>query len=51
LEVKDQDRENLETVITHATDEEVRGLSRYLQALATIGNVAPMLGLLEPCSA
>ena len=46
LEVKDQDRETLETVITHATDEEVRGLSRYLQALATIGNVAPMLGLL-----
>jgi len=46
LEVKDQDRETLETVIAHATDEEVRGLSRYLQALATIGNVAPMLGLL-----
>jgi len=46
MEVKDQDRETLETVIAHATDEEVRGLSRYLQALATIGNIAPILGLL-----
>jgi biopolymer transport protein ExbB len=46
LEVKDQDRDTIETVIVHATDEEVQGLSRYLQALATIGNVAPMLGLL-----
>ncbi len=46
LEVKDQDRETLETVIVHATEEEVRGLSRYLQALATIGNIAPLLGLL-----
>ena len=46
LEVKDQDRDTVETVIVHATDEEVQGLSRYLQALATIGNVAPMLGLL-----
>ena len=41
MEVKDQGRETLDTVINHATDEEVRGLSRYLQALATIGNVAP----------
>ncbi len=46
MEVKDQDRETLETVIVHATDEEVRGLSRYLQVLATIGNIAPILGLL-----
>jgi len=46
MEVKDQDRETLETVIAHATDEEVRGLSHYLQALATIGNIAPILGLL-----
>ena len=30
----------------HATDEQVRDLSRYLQALATIGNIAPLLGLL-----
>ncbi len=46
LEVKDQDRETLETVIVHSTDEEVRELSRYLQALATIGSIAPLLGLL-----
>jgi len=46
MEVKDQDRETLETVILHSTEEEVRGLSRYLQALATIGNIAPLLGLL-----
>ncbi len=46
LEVKDQDRETLETVIVHAIDEEVRGLSRYIQALATIANIAPLLGLL-----
>lgn len=46
MEVKNQDRETLETVLAHATDEEVRTLSRYLQALATIGNIAPLLGLL-----
>jgi biopolymer transport protein ExbB len=46
MEVKDQDRETLETVLVQATDEEVRSLSRYLQALATIGNIAPLLGLL-----
>jgi len=46
MEVKDQDRETLETVIVHSTDGEVRELSRYLQALATIGNIAPLLGLL-----
>ncbi len=46
IEVKDQDRETLETVIVHATDGEVKELSRYLQALATIGNIAPILGLL-----
>jgi len=46
LEVKDKERETLETVIVHATEEQVRDLSRYLQALATIGNVAPLLGLL-----
>ena len=46
LEVKDQDQDTLQTVIAHATEQEVRGLSRYLQALATIGNIAPLLGLL-----
>lgn len=46
LDVADHDRETLETVIVHQTDEEVRDLSRYLQALATVGNIAPLLGLL-----
>ena len=46
LEVKDKERETLETVIVHATEEQVRDLSRYLQALATIGNISPLLGLL-----
>ncbi len=46
LEVKDQDRETVETVIVHATDDQVRNLSSYLQTLATIGNIAPLLGLL-----
>ena len=46
IEVIDQDRETLETVIVHSTEEEVRELSRYLQALATIGSIAPLLGLL-----
>ncbi len=46
MEVKDQDRETLETVLAHATEAETRELSRYLQALATIGNIAPLLGLL-----
>jgi len=46
IRFKDRDRETLETVIFHATDEEVRDLSSYLQALATIGNIAPLLGLL-----
>jgi len=42
IEMKDHDREALETVIA----EEVRNLSAYLQTLATIGNITPMLGLL-----
>ncbi|MBU0991330.1 MAG: MotA/TolQ/ExbB proton channel family protein [Proteobacteria bacterium] len=46
IEVKEKDREIIETVIVNATDEEVRNLSTYLQALATIGNIAPLLGLL-----
>ncbi|MDY6853204.1 MAG: MotA/TolQ/ExbB proton channel family protein [Thermodesulfobacteriota bacterium] len=46
LEVKDQDREILDTVIVHTTDEEVRTLSSYLNVMATIGNIAPLLGLL-----
>ncbi len=46
LDVRDQDRETVETVLAHSTEEEVRDLSSYLQALATIGNIAPLLGLL-----
>ena len=46
IEVLDQDRETLETVVVHSTEEEVRELSRYVQVLATIGNIAPLLGLL-----
>ena len=46
LEVSEADRETLETVIVHATDKEVRYLSRYLQLLATVANIAPLLGLL-----
>ena len=46
IEVADQDHETLETVIINSTGKEVRELSRYLQALATIANIAPLLGLL-----
>ncbi len=46
IEVAEQDQETLETVLIHGIEEEVRGLSRYLQALATIANIAPILGLL-----
>ena len=37
---------DIETVISNSTDEEVRELSTYVQALATMGNIAPLLGLL-----
>ncbi len=46
LDVKDGDRETLETVLVHTTEEEVRNFSRYLNVLATIGNITPLLGLL-----
>ncbi|MFN2354783.1 MAG: MotA/TolQ/ExbB proton channel family protein [Desulfopila sp.] len=46
MEVKDLDRETLETVILQSTEKEVRSLSVGLQLLATIGNIAPLLGLL-----
>jgi biopolymer transport protein ExbB len=45
-DVIDQGRDTLETVISSTTDEEVRNLSSYIQALATMGNIAPLLGLL-----
>mgnify|MGYP005634838911 CR=1 FL=1 len=47
LEAKDDtDRETLESIIVNATDTELRGLSSNIQTLATIGNIAPLLGLL-----
>ena len=46
IEVADQNSETLETVIINSTGKEIRELSRYLQALATIANIAPLLGLL-----
>jgi biopolymer transport protein ExbB len=46
IQARDLDRDTLESVIVNATENEVRDLSAYLQALATIGNIAPLLGLL-----
>jgi biopolymer transport protein ExbB len=46
IDVMDQDRDTLETVIANSTEEEIRNLSSYVQALATMGNIAPLLGLL-----
>ena len=46
LDVIDKDHETLETVLVHSIEEETRDMSRYLQALATIANIAPLLGLL-----
>ena len=46
IDVKDQNHEMIETVVVQATEEEVQSLSSYVQALATIGNIAPLLGLL-----
>jgi len=46
IEMRAADLDTLETVLVHSAEEEVRGLSRYLQVLATIGNITPLLGLL-----
>jgi biopolymer transport protein ExbB len=43
---KDLKNRMLESVIVNAVETEVRELSAYLQTLATIGNIAPLLGLL-----
>lgn len=40
------DRETLELVTTHALETEMKYLSRHLGILATMGNIAPLLGLL-----
>jgi len=46
IKAKNLENEVLESVIVNATENEVRDLSSYLQTLATIGNIAPLLGLL-----
>ncbi len=46
IEVKNAERQTLEAIIVNAIDREVQSLSSYIQALATIGNIAPLLGLL-----
>nr|NJM03975.1 MotA/TolQ/ExbB proton channel family protein [Desulfobacula sp.] len=46
IKARDLENEVLESVIVNATENEVRDLSSYLQTLATIGNIAPLLGLL-----
>jgi biopolymer transport protein ExbB len=46
LEVRGQNWNVVESVISHTIDEAVRGLSRFLQPLSTIGYITPMLGLL-----
>lgn len=46
IDAKDLDNQVLESVIVNATETEVRDLSSYVQTLATIGNIAPLLGLL-----
>jgi len=46
IEMRAADLDTLETVLVHSAEEEVRGFSRYLQVLATIGNITPLLGLL-----
>lgn len=46
MDVMHLDRETLETVMIDTTDEEIRELSAHVQTLATIANIAPLLGLL-----
>jgi biopolymer transport protein ExbB len=46
LSVSRENRAVLETVLDHAIAQEIRDVSHYLPALATIGTMAPLLGLL-----
>ncbi len=46
IDARELENPVLESVIVNATEQEVRDLSAYLQTLATIGNIAPLLGLL-----
>ncbi len=40
------DRESLELVLSHSVSRELKLLEKYLATLATLGNIAPLLGLL-----
>ncbi|MFH1217194.1 MAG: MotA/TolQ/ExbB proton channel family protein [Pseudomonadota bacterium] len=40
------DRETLELILSHSVNRELKLLDRYLGTLATLGNIAPLLGLL-----
>ena len=46
IAVADTDLETMEMVLMHAVDREMKRLARYLSTLATMGSVAPLLGLL-----
>lgn len=39
-------KEEMEKAMTFAAEREIRELERYLPALSTVGNIAPLLGLL-----
>ena len=39
-------KEPMERAMASAAEREIRGLERYLPALSTVGNIAPLLGLL-----
>ncbi|WP_456434282.1 MotA/TolQ/ExbB proton channel family protein [Thermosulfuriphilus sp.] len=46
LSVCCNDRETIESVLSHAIEHELRRLSRYFGTLATIANITPVMGLL-----
>lgn len=46
LTVDPADRETLELVLSHSVNRELKLLERHLGTLATLGNIAPLLGLL-----
>lgn len=46
LAVDPTDRETLELVLSHSVNRELKLLERHLGTLATLGNIAPLLGLL-----
>lgn len=46
LAVDPTDRESLELVLSHSVNRELKFLERHLGTLSTLGNIAPLLGLL-----